>query len=83
MTSGPNGSPTLKYSAEEAKLLASTPHLFKPFKILCERTQNLDLLGYVTSLSELPIKVENIYLGKLGLVPDSMNKHRLVAMVDY
>jgi hypothetical protein len=83
MTSGPNGDPTLKFSAEEAKLLVNTPHLWKPFSMFCTRTGNKDLLDYLTKFKEINLNVDSIYLGKVALVPDSMNKHRLVAMVDY
>jgi len=83
MTSGPNGGPTLSKSAEEAKCLLEDKILGSAFKDLCSLTGNGGLLKYLEEIQGLNLDTSGIYLSKLVLVPDSMNKHRLVAMVDY
>jgi len=61
----------------------STKPLRIAMKDLCRITGNESLFTYLTKLSEVEIDCSQFYLAKLQLVPDSMNKHRLVAIVDY
>jgi hypothetical protein len=83
MSAGPNGSPSLQFAAEEAKLLLGTKSLGLAFKDLCTLTGNMNLYRYTSKFLDIDLDISNLYLAKLILVPDSMNKHRLVAMLDY
>lgn len=83
LTQGPNRQVTLASSIKEAKLLLNDNVLGKSFRNFCVHTNCQNFLAYVEGLSEMDTDVSDAYLGRLALVPDSLNKHRLVAMVDY
>jgi len=84
MTKGPNKESTLTSAFSEAKRLIQDKVLGKSFELFATHTGNRDFYNYVENLSNLNLKdVSDIHLGQLALVPDSLNKHRLVAMVDY
>jgi len=84
MTQGPNRETTLTSSVEEAKKLTQDKVLGKSFELFATHTGNQDFYNYVKNLSDInPKDVSDTHLGRLALVPDSLNKHRLVAMVDY
>jgi len=84
MTQGPNREVTLSSSVKEAKALLQDKTLGKSFKLFATHTGNNEFYNYVESLSKIEeIDISDIRLGSLALVPDSLNKHRLVAMVDY
>jgi len=83
MTSGPNGGPTLSKAAEEAKALMDNKILSSAMRDLATITGNQNLILYLEKLQGLNLDTSSIYLSKLILVPDSLNKHRLVAIVDY
>jgi hypothetical protein len=82
-TKGPNSETTLTSAMHEAKMLLGHKLLSQPFKNLCSLTGNTHFLDYVERVSKLNLETSDTYLGKLALVPDSLNKHRLVAIVDY
>lgn len=84
MTKGPNKESTLTSAFSEAKRLIQDKVLGKSFELFATHTGNRDFYNYVENLSDLnPKDVSDVHLGQLALVPDSLNKHRLVAMVDY
>jgi hypothetical protein len=84
LTHGPNRSVTLASAVKEAKLLLRDKVLGQSFSMFCTHTGNKNLLSYVEDLSRLDTgDSSDVYLGRLALVPDALNKHRLVAMVDY
>jgi len=81
-TQGPNGTVTMASSLEEAGALITTTSLSNAFQSYCQLVDRMDFHDYV---KELASKCQNpdTVLGKILLVPDSLNKHRLVAIVDY
>jgi len=83
MTKGPNQQVTLASSVEEAKMLINNKTLCKSLELYCTNTGNSELYNYMVELSKEPVDHIDTQLGKLTLVPDSLNKHRLVAIVDY
>jgi hypothetical protein len=88
MTSGPNGKVTLESSHSEAILLHLNRTLAAAYKHLCTITGNTDLYSYTLSLSKTKLLESELKqgfknLGKITQVPDSLNKNRVVAMVDY
>lgn len=84
MTSGPNKQVTLGSAPMEAKALLKDKELGKSFELFCTSTGLNSLLDYLRNFSnDESLDTSGTYLGKLALVPDSQNKHRLVAMVDY
>lgn len=82
MTKGPNGEVTLGSSCEEARALLENKQLSKAFKSFCSLVGREDFLAYVEKVATTGTQ-DATRLGKISLVPDSLNKHRLVAMVDY
>jgi hypothetical protein len=84
MTKGPNLTVTLSSSIAEGKALISNKCLAKSFELYATHTGCREFYDYVVSLaSEFNSDFTDIRLGRLVLVPDSLNKHRLIAMVDY
>lgn len=84
MTKGPNKEITLSTSILEAKMLCNTPAIWKSFKAFLIAVEAPEILEYIESISNASsIDHGDAYLGRLTLVPDSLNKHRMVAIVDY
>jgi hypothetical protein len=86
MTQGPNSEVTLASSVMEAKAIIEDKTLVKSLSNFLTLTGGEDLLSYIKSLastSNTNKSVEDVRLGRLTQVPDSLNKNRVVAMVDY
>lgn len=81
MTSGPNKGSTLAYSHNEGAELLRTRNLNSPFKSFCQIVGREDFYIYLTE-SCRGCEKDGTRLGKLTLVPDALNKHRMVAMLD-
>jgi len=84
MTQGPNAEVTLASSVKEARSLLQNKVLGKSFELFCTHTGNKDLFSYVKALHDIHVEdTQEVRMGRLALVPDALNKHRLIAMVDY
>jgi len=84
MTKGPNGEPTLTTSIEEAGALFRNETLRKSVELYCAHTGNKDFYDYMANVASLCTETEQYgYIGRIAQVPDSLNKNRVVAMVDY
>jgi len=93
---GPNGMPKIESSRLEALALVNS-ELYKPFKKVCELTENISFMEYI----EAQAKIENIEpsimnkgigkskvnrkvtLRKLVSIADKANKSRIVAICDF
>jgi len=84
MTQGPNGLPTLSTSIEEAGTLLKDERLSKSVELFCTLTGNEDFFTYLTKVASISKDAPTKGLiGRIAQVPDSLNKNRVVAMVDY
>lgn len=83
MTKGPNGEATLASAVREAKALIEDKVLGKSLELFLAHTGGKDLYHYIRNLADSSEIHEDTRLGRLSQVPDSLNKNRVVAMVDY
>jgi hypothetical protein len=83
MTSGPNREVTLGSAVAEAQAIMQDKTLSTALECYLSHTGGESLLSYMKQLAETPLVSEEVLLGRITQVPDSLNKNRVVAMVDY